>query len=107
MGQLDGRIAVITGAGDGIGAAIAQRFVDEGAKGVLIAELNEQTGQAMANQLGDAGLFVRTDAGNRDDVEAMIDASVDHWGRLDILVNNAWGGGVISRGRAQVCRGYG
>ena len=49
MGQLDGRIAVITGAGDGIGAAIAQRFVDEGAKGVVIAELNERTGQAMAD----------------------------------------------------------
>ena len=68
MGQLYGRIAVITGAGDGIGAAIAQRFVDEGAKGVVIAELNERTGQAMADKLGDRGLFVRTDAGNRDDV---------------------------------------
>lgn len=97
MGQLDGRIAVVTGAGDGIGAAIARRFVDEGARGVLVAEIDEETGAAVAAELGDAGLFVRTDAGRRDDVEAMVQAAVDRWGTLDILVNNAWGGGTIGR----------
>lgn len=96
MGQLDGRIAVITGAGDGIGAGLARRFVDEGAR-VVVAELNEETGRAVAEELGDRGHFVPTDAGDKAQVEAMVQSAVDHWGTLDILVNNAWGGGRISR----------
>jgi len=96
MGRLDGRVAVITGAGDGIGAAMAKRFAEEGAK-IVIAELNPETGKTMAEQLGDAGLFVQTDAGVKEDVEAMIDTAENHFGGVDILVNNAWGGGQIGR----------
>jgi NAD(P)-dependent dehydrogenase (short-subunit alcohol dehydrogenase family) len=96
VGQLDGRIAVVTGGGLGIGAAIAKRFASEGAK-VVIAELNPETGRAMADELGDAGHFVQTDASDKAQVEAMIQAAVDRWGTLDILVNNAWGGGRIGR----------
>jgi NAD(P)-dependent dehydrogenase (short-subunit alcohol dehydrogenase family) len=96
VGQLDGRIAVVTGGGLGIGAAIARRFASEGAR-VLIAELNPETGKAMADELGEVGHFVQTDASDKVQVEAMVRAAVDRWGTLDILVNNAWGGGRIGR----------
>lgn len=96
MGQLDGRVAIVTGAGDGIGAAIARRYASEGAR-VLIAELNPETGKAIAEELGDAGYFVPTNAGLKSDVEAMVAQAVDHFGTVDILVNNAWGGGRLGR----------
>lgn len=96
MGQLDGRVAVITGAGSGIGEAMARRFVEEGAR-VLVAELNEETGRASADALGESGRFVKTDASDKQQVEAMVAAAVDEWGTIDILVNNAWGGGQVGR----------
>jgi len=96
MGQLDGRIAIVTGGGDGIGAAIVRRFANEGAR-VVIAELNPETGKAMAEELGEAGYFVETNAGDKTQVETMVTAAADHWGSLDILVNNAWGGGKLGR----------
>lgn len=95
-GQLDGRVAVITGAGDGIGAGLARVFAREGAR-VVIGELNADTGRAMADELGDQGSFIRTNVGDRAQCEAMVAHAVDHFGAIDILVNNAWGGGEISR----------
>lgn len=96
MGQLDGRVAIVTGAGDGIGAAIARRYANEGAR-VIIAEIDAQSGIALADELGDAGHFVPTDASVKNDVEAMVNTAVEHFGGLDILVNNAWGGGRLGR----------
>jgi NAD(P)-dependent dehydrogenase (short-subunit alcohol dehydrogenase family) len=96
MGRLDGRVAIVTGAGDGIGRAIAGRYVAEGAR-VVVAERDEATGRAAADELGEAARFVRTDVAVKDDVLAMVDAAVDAWGTLDVLVNNAWGGGELSR----------
>ena len=85
MGQrLDGRVAVVTGAGDGIGRAIAGAFVAEGAR-VLVAEL------------GSSAQFLRTDVSSKDDVMAMVDRAASTWGTVDILVNNAWGGGRLSK----------
>ncbi len=96
MGQLNGRVAIVTGAGLGIGRAIAQRYVEEGAK-VVVAELKPEPGKLAADELGEDALFIQTDAGDKASVENMVEATVDHFGTLDILVNNAWGGGRIGR----------
>jgi NAD(P)-dependent dehydrogenase (short-subunit alcohol dehydrogenase family) len=64
---------------------------------VLIAECNEETGRAVAAELGDVAAFQRTDIAHKDQVEAMVAAAVERWGTVDILVNNAWGGGRIGR----------
>jgi NAD(P)-dependent dehydrogenase (short-subunit alcohol dehydrogenase family) len=100
MGRLQDRVAVITGAGDGIGEGIARRFAAEGAK-VLVAELNEAAGERVANDLretfGVDAVAQRTDVSDKAQVLAMIDTAQQRWGTVDILVNNAWGGGSLSR----------
>jgi NAD(P)-dependent dehydrogenase (short-subunit alcohol dehydrogenase family) len=96
MGQLDGRVAIVTGAGVGIGEAIARRYVDEGAR-VVIAELNPEHGKETEQRLGEGAYFVETNAGDKESVESMVQATLDKWGTVDILVNNAWGGGKIGR----------
>ncbi|MFI7364700.1 SDR family NAD(P)-dependent oxidoreductase [Streptomyces sp. NPDC050149] len=92
--SLEGRVAIVTGAGDGIGAAVARRFAAEGAR-VVVAELNEETGRATAEEIG--GRFVRTDVSDKAQVLAMVDTAVREWGSVDILVNNAWGAGDVGR----------
>jgi len=93
-GQLEGRVALITGAGAGIGEGIARRFADEGAK-VVVAEFDDASGQVVADAVG--GTFVHCDVSVREDVEAAVAAAVAAYGSIDVLVNNAWGGGSIGR----------
>jgi NAD(P)-dependent dehydrogenase (short-subunit alcohol dehydrogenase family) len=88
MARLDGKIAIITGGGGGIGSAVARRFVAEGAK-VAIADLFEDSARAAAAPLGDAALAVQFDAGDPASIEAMVETTVSHFGGLDILHNNA------------------
>src|SRR4051794_16429216 len=100
MLQLDGKIAVVTGAGEGIGLGIARRFARDGAV-VVIAEVNPGTGAEAAatiqSELGGTARFVPTDVTDQGAVEGMIDATLDAFGRVDVLVNNAWGGGAMVR----------
>jgi NAD(P)-dependent dehydrogenase (short-subunit alcohol dehydrogenase family) len=89
--RLQDLTAIITGAGQGIGQAIARRFADEGAR-VVVAELREETGQALADELNQRGfpaLYVKTDVTSPVSVQAMVAATVEHFGRPDVLVNNA------------------
>lgn len=86
--RLAGKVAVVTGAGQGIGEAVARAFVREGAK-VVVAELNEETGRAVAESLGDAGIFVRTDVADPASVAAMAEEAAAAFGPVTVLVNNA------------------
>lgn len=93
-GQLAGKVAVVTGGGDGIGAGIVRAFAAEGAT-VLVAEINSETGRAVAEEVG--GRFLRVDVTERDQVEEMVRVAVEELGAIDILVNNAWGGSNTGR----------
>ena len=95
-GQLDGKVALITGGTSGIGEATVELFVSEGAK-VMIAARNAEKGAAMAKALGPAVRFVRTDVAKEEDIKAAIDATLESFGgRLDCLFNNA-GGPALGR----------
>ena len=90
MALLTSRIAVVTGAAQGLGFAIAQRFVDEGAK-VVLGDVNVEATQAAADKLGGAEVAraVRCDVTDSAEVDALIADAVDGFGGLDIMVNNA------------------
>src|SRR5690606_16009055 len=94
MGRIEGRVAVITGGASGIGAGTVRRFVEEGAK-VLIADLDEDKGSALAAELGEGVAFLRTDVSKEEDIAALISEAVDRFGRLDVLFNNAGFGGAL------------
>ncbi|ASR35606.1 hypothetical protein BAY61_12040 [Prauserella marina] len=93
-GRLDGKVAVVTGGAHGIGAAIVERFVSEGAR-VTIADLAEKGGTTLAGRLAPACRFTRCDVTSAAEVAEAIESTVAEWGRLDIMVNNAgFGAGV-------------
>ncbi|MFC7343382.1 glucose 1-dehydrogenase [Saccharopolyspora griseoalba] len=88
MGRLSGKVALVTGAARGQGAAIARGFVAEGAS-VVIADVREELGKQLADELGDAAVFQRLDVSDEDDWNAAVSATTQRFGRLDVLVNNA------------------
>ena len=91
MGQLDGKVALITGAGSGIGRASALAFAREGAK-VAVADIVVEGGEETVRMVKEAGgeaFFIRVDVSNAADVEAMVNTVVDTYGRIDCAYNNA------------------
>ena len=83
---LQGRVAIVTGAAQGIGAACARRFAREGAP-VVLADVDDARGQALASELG--GFYQHCDVGDKAQVDALVAATLARHGRIDVLVNNA------------------
>ena len=95
--RLEGKVALITGAARGQGAAEARMFAQEGAK-VILADVTDQEGMAVAAEIAEAGgdaLYVHLDVTNEEEWDAAIQSAVSTFGKLDILVNNA---GIWRRG---------
>jgi NAD(P)-dependent dehydrogenase (short-subunit alcohol dehydrogenase family) len=96
MGRLEGLRTVITGAASGIGEATARLFVDEGAS-VVIADIDDDRGKRIADELGERARFVHADVSQEEDVDSAIASAVDEFGGLDCLFNNAGNPGSVSR----------
>jgi len=93
--RLDGKVALVTGAGQGIGREFALALAEAGAD-VAVADINEKTGSRVADaiaSLGKRSLFVKADVAKPEEIEVMVAVTVTRLGGVDILVNNAWAGG--------------
>lgn len=91
--RLKDKVAIVTGAGSGIGAATAELFAREGAR-VLVADFNESAAKAVASKIGNAVAAIRTDVRVSADCKAMAERAKSEFGRIDILVNNAGRGAL-------------
>jgi NAD(P)-dependent dehydrogenase (short-subunit alcohol dehydrogenase family) len=94
MGSLDGRVAIVTGGASGIGARTVRLFAEQGAR-VVIGDMQEEAGRAVAAELGKHGVFQRTEVSREDDVRALVGRAEKEWGRLDCIFNNAGFGGAL------------
>src|SRR6478752_4595274 len=98
MKQLENKIAIVTGAGSGIGKSTAVLFAKEGAK-VAVSDINDQNGISVVNEIKDNGgdaFFVKADSSKAADNERLVKETIDRYGSLDIAVNNAGIGGQLS-----------
>jgi 3-oxoacyl-[acyl-carrier protein] reductase len=86
--RLKDRVSIITGAGQGIGEAYARRFAREGAK-VVVADVNEEKGRAVAASIGGDAMFQRVDVSSEEDAKGAAAAVAERFGRIDVLINNA------------------
>ena len=86
--RLQGKVAIITGAGQGIGEAYAHRFAKEGAT-VVVADVNAEKGEAVARAIGGGAVFERVDVSDEADTQRLAQAVFDRTGKIDVLLNNA------------------
>ncbi|WP_435768563.1 glucose 1-dehydrogenase [Nocardioides sp. SYSU DS0651] len=97
MGRVAGKVALVTGGARGIGAASARMLVAEGAR-VLLADVLDDDGKALADELGDAARYVHLDVTREEEWRAAVEAATTEFGRLDVLFNNA---GIANGGQLQ------
>src|SRR5262245_39597424 len=95
--QLDGKVVVVTGGANGIGRALCRRFAQEGARAVVVADVDADGAAAVANELGDTAVAVATDVGVEADVVHLVERATQAFGPIDLFCANAGiatGGGV-------------
>ena len=95
MGKLDGKVAIITGGAAGMGEAHVRLFIEEGAK-VVLTDINEEKGQAIAEELGETAHFIKHDVTNEEGWKQVVAETEEQFGPVDILVNNAGINPVLS-----------
>lgn len=88
MARLKNKVAIITGAASGFGEGMAKRFAEEGAK-VVVADLNVKGAERVAAEIGDAAIAVQTDVSQRAEFDELVGVTMDSFGRIDVMVNNA------------------
>lgn len=94
--ELAGKVAIVTGGASGIGRATVELFVEEGAH-VVIADVHAEAGEELAATLGEAAAFKRTDVARADEVQALVDFTVERFGGLHVMFNNAGIPGTMAR----------
>src|SRR5699024_2219707 len=87
MNRLEGKVAIVTGGAQGMGASHATRFVSEGAK-VIITDINEEAGKTLEKSLGKDAKFIKQDVTKKEDWDKVVKEANDTFGQIDILVNN-------------------
>lgn len=92
--EIGDKVAVVTGGASGIGAGMAQRFASEGAKGVVVADLNLERAQAVAQGIGAQAIALRCDVSVEGDIQALVRQTRERFGRVDIYFSNA---GILGR----------
>lgn len=88
MARLEGKVAIITGSAQGMGASHAKKFIAEGAK-VVLTDLNEEKGNAFAAELGENAIFVKQNVANEEDWKNVVAKAEEAFGPVNVLVNNA------------------
>ena len=89
MGNLSGKVALITGAAGGIGRATSKLFIKEGAKGVVMADIWDEMGEKTADELGPNAIYIHTDVSQESDIKKAIDLAVEKFNQLDVVFSNA------------------
>jgi NAD(P)-dependent dehydrogenase (short-subunit alcohol dehydrogenase family) len=94
--ELTGKVAIVTGGASGLGEGLVRRFVAEGAK-VLIGDIDGDSGNALAAELGDDAIFLEADVADLGQVDGLVSTAVEHFGGLHVMVNNAGVSGTMHR----------